>query len=165
MKTLYLIRHAKSSWKDLSLDDIDRPLNKKGKKDAPQMGIFLKEKGVEPDLMISSPAKRAYTTAKLIAAELSYPEKDIEKNRKLYVFDYSGKDVMDVLTKIDHQYNIVMIFGHNPTFSHLASSFTESDLEEIPTCGAVCFQFDTNDWREIEDADAELMFFMYPKIL
>ncbi len=164
MKTLYFVRHAKSSWKDLSLDDIDRPLNKRGRKDAPRMGAYLKSKGVVPDLMLSSPAKRAYTTAKLVAAELGYDEDDIIKNKKLYVFDYSGKDVMEVVRKIDKKHDVVLIFGHNPTFSHLASSFTDKDLE-MPTCGTVCFRFDTDKWKEIEDAEAELGFFMYPKML
>ena len=165
MKTLYLIRHAKSSWKDLSLEDIDRPLNKRGKKDAPNIGAFLKEKGAAPDLMISSPAKRAYTTAKLIAKELGYDTDDIVKNKKLYVFDYSGKDVMEVVRNIKNKYDVVMIFGHNPTFSHLADSFTDDNLEEMPTCGTACFQFDTDKWKEIEDSEAELNFFITPKKL
>lgn len=164
MKTLYLVRHAKSSWKDLSLEDIERPLNKRGKKDAPRMGAYLKSKDVDPDLIISSPAKRAYTTAKLIAKELDYEADGIVKNKKLYVFDYSGKDVMEVLSKVNNKHDVVMIFGHNPTFSHLSSSFTDEEVD-MPTCGAACFQFDTDKWKEIEDSDAELVFYVYPKIL
>jgi len=165
MKTLYLIRHAKSSWKDLSLEDIERPLNKRGKKDAPLIGQYLKEKGVVPDLMISSPAKRAYTTAKLIAKELDYDVADIVKNKKIYVFDYSGKDVMEVVRGIRNKHDVVMIFGHNPTFSHLSNSFIDAPIEEMPTCGTVCFQFDTDKWKEIEDSEAELLFSIHPKML
>lgn len=164
MKTLYFIRHAKSSWKDLSLQDIDRPLNKRGKKDAPKIGAHLKSKNAKPDLMLSSPAKRAYTTAKLVATELEYDKSDIVKNKKLYVFDYSGKDVMDVVRKIDNKHDVVMVFGHNPTFSHLASSFTDEDIE-MPTCGTACFRFDTDEWKEIEDVEVELVFYVYPKML
>ncbi|MFK7906993.1 MAG: histidine phosphatase family protein [Chitinophagales bacterium] len=165
MKTLYLIRHAKSSWKDLSLEDIERPLNKRGKKDAPLIGQYLKKKGATPDLLISSPAKRAYTTAKLVAKELDYDVADIVKDKKIYVFDYSGKDVMEVVRNIKNKHDVVMIFGHNPTFSHLSNSFTDKQIEEMPTCGTVCFQFDTDKWKEIEDSEAELIFSIHPKML
>lgn len=165
MKTLYLIRHAKSSWKDLSLEDIERPLNKRGKKDAPLIGQFLQSKEAEPDLLISSPAKRAHATAKLIAKELNYPISDILCNKNLYVFNYNGKEVMEVVRNIDNKHQVIMIFGHNPTFSHLANSFTDDNLNEMPTCGTVCLQFDTNDWRQIEDVEAKREFYVYPKML
>ena len=117
MKLLYLARHAKSSWKNMDLSDIDRPLNKRGKKDAPFMGKILSKKGINPDLIISSPAKRARKTALVIAEEISYPINSIQYEDNVY--ESSSRELLEFVKSIDDEYNSVMIFGHNPGFTML----------------------------------------------
>ena len=111
MKKLYLVRHAKSSWKDPSLDDIDRPLNKRGKRDAPFMGKLLRKEGVKPDLIITSPAKRAFFTAKTIANEIDYSKKDIVKSNLVYLT--STNELLEVINDISQEVKTAMLFGHN----------------------------------------------------
>jgi phosphohistidine phosphatase len=161
MKTLYLARHAKSSWKDPELSDVDRPLNKRGKKDAPFMGEVLNEKGIKPDLMVTSPARRARLTAESIAKEIGYKKKDIVVEEDLYEFSTSG--LLDVIQGFDDEYNSVMIFGHNPAFTTLNNSLTDQYIDNIPTCGIVCIQFDLQ-WNQIESNSGKTQFFIYPKM-
>ncbi len=165
MKKLCPIRHAKSSWKDLNLEDIERPLNERGKRDAPEIGSFLKNKKLFPDLIMSSPANRALTTAKKIAKKLDFPIKDIAINRKLYVFSSSGDSVIEVLQKVDDRFETVFIFGHNPTFTALANRLTGQWFDNVPTCGVVSILFDTPHWATIERENAKLDFYMFPKML
>lgn len=165
MKKLCLIRHAKSSWKDGSLEDIDRPLNERGKQDAPEIGLFLKNKKLFPDLIMSSPANRALTTAKKIAKKLDYPIKDIAINRKLYVFSSWGDSVVEVLKKINDQYDTVFVFGHNPTFTALANRFSGQWFDNVPTCGVVSIIFDAKKWANIGRDNGTLDFYMFPKML
>jgi phosphohistidine phosphatase len=161
MKTLYLARHAKSSWKDPELSDVDRPLNKRGKRDAPFMGEVLNEKGIKPDLMVTSPARRARLTAESIAKEIGYKKKDIVVEEDLYEFSTSG--LLDVIQGFDDEYNSVMIFGHNPAFTTLNNSLTDQYIDNIPTCGIVCIQFDLQ-WNQIESNSGKTQFFIYPKM-
>ena len=120
MKTLYLIRHAKSSWKDITLDDFDRPLNQRGKKNAPFMGKLLKQREVKPDLIISSPAKRAKCTANIIAREIGYT-KDIVFEPKIY--ESNLVSLKNVIYSIDDKYNTVFLFGHNPCLNIFVEDF------------------------------------------
>ena len=161
MKTLYLARHAKSSWKNPELSDVDRPLNKRGKKDAPFMGEVLKEKDVVLDLMVTSPAKRARLTAEAIAKEIGYKKKDIVVDENLYEFSTSG--LLDVIQGFDNEYDSVMIFGHNPGFTSLNNNLTDKYVDNIPTAGIVCIQFDLQ-WKEIESNSGKTQFFIYPKM-
>ncbi|UII21250.1 SixA phosphatase family protein [Fulvivirga ligni] len=161
MKTLYIIRHAKSSWKYHHLDDIDRPLNKRGKRDAPEMGDRLKSQGIVPHLMISSPAKRAFATCKIIAEALDYPKKDIELNNKLY---HASEDtLMDIIQDIDDSWDSVMIFGHNPGLTYFANSLASTDLDNLPTCGVFACTFDVDSWSETDFEKGSLQFYDYPK--
>ena len=161
MKTLYLARHAKSSWKNPELSDADRPLNKRGKRDAPLMGETLNEKGVKLDLMVTSPAKRARLTAESIAKEIGYKKKDIVVDEDLYEFSTSG--LLDVIQGFNNEYNSVMIFGHNPAFTTLNNNLTDQYIDNIPTCGIVCIQFGLQ-WKEIESNSGKTQFFIYPKM-
>jgi phosphohistidine phosphatase len=161
MKTLYLARHAKSSWKNSELSDVDRPLNKRGKRDAPFMGEVLHEKGVKPDLMVTSPAKRARLTAESIAKEIGYKKKNIVIEEDLYEFSTSG--LLDVIQGFDNNHNSIMIFGHNPAFTTLNNNLTDQYIDNIPTCGIVCIQFDLQ-WNEIESNSGKTQFFIYPKM-
>jgi phosphohistidine phosphatase len=114
MKTLYLVRHAKSSWKYPNLDDFERPLNKRGRKNAPFMGTILKKLKVAPDLLISSPANRAAITARIIAAKINYPLEKIRYRESIY--EFSEDALIHVIKQIDDSVNKAMIVGHNPAY-------------------------------------------------
>jgi phosphohistidine phosphatase len=155
-----LVRHAKSSWRDPSLDDIERPLNKRGKRDAPFMGELLKEKVVNPDVVYSSPAKRASKTAQIIAEQIGYSKKDIVYAEEIY--EASSHELVDFIKKLDNKYNSVMVFGHNPGFTMLNNFLSKKYIDNIPTCGIVALEFNSS-WKEIEKNSAKLLFFDYPK--
>jgi phosphohistidine phosphatase len=159
MKKLYIIRHAKSSWKDLMLNDFERPLNKRGEKDAPFMGKLLKQKGVFPDAILSSPAARAKTTALKIAKEINF-SKEIIYERKIY--EASATTLISVVKSIDDKYKVVFLFGHNPGLNMLAESIIGFH-ENIPTCGIVEVEFDCKKWSKISSKNAKLISFEYPK--
>src|SRR5690606_35105361 len=124
MKTLYLVRHAKSSWDNLSLADFDRPLNKRGEKDAPEMGKRLALRNIKPQLMLSSPANRAYTTVRKIGAALAIPEKNIKTDEALFHADV--QEILNVIGRQDDAIGSLMVFGHNPGFTELANFLTSN---------------------------------------
>jgi len=161
MKTLFLIRHAKSYWGDQSINDFDRTLNKRGKKDAPFMGEVLKDKKVKPDLIISSPAKRAKKTAIEIAIKLDYPDKKILYKNDIY--DASSNTILSIINKIDNKYSDVMLFGHNPGLTLLNNYLSNNYIENIPTCGIVALSSD-NQWNDIGAQTCKQLFFEYPKL-
>lgn len=161
MRTLYLVRHAKSSWDFPALDDMNRPLNKRGKHDAPKMGRLLKEKGEQPDLLISSPAKRAFSTAKRIAKELGYPAKDIIKDKRLYMADV--ENFFSVISKAGKKVNKLMLFSHNYGITYFANYISGSNIDNIPTCGVVRIDLDLDSWKNIETQKGKLIYFEYPK--
>ena len=162
MKRLYLVRHAKSSWDDPDLSDIDRPLNKRGKKDAPIMGERLKnEHKAKPDLIISSPAKRAIRTARIIAKELGYSEEKIEIKDSLYASGVTA--MLNVIHYLDDSLDEVMLFGHNPDLTSLANYLSNQQVDNIPTCGVFCVDFDVKSWQDIEKGKGIFKFFDYPK--
>jgi phosphohistidine phosphatase len=161
MKNLYIVRHAKSSWDYPELSDIDRPLNKRGKKNAPEMGQRLAAKNISPELLISSPAKRAHTTARRIAKEIGYEKSKIIVHSKLY---HGGLgEMIELIQSTDKSINSLMIFGHNPGFTELANYLTGSNIYNIPTCGIVSIEFDTDDWAIIGQNEGKMLFFDYPK--
>ena len=159
MKTLYIIRHAKSSWKDMELNDFQRALNKRGKADAPLMGSVLKDKHIKTDIIYSSPALRAKTTAEIIAHVLKY-EKKIEFKEEIY--EASATTLHLLLTKIDDENSTLFLFGHNPGLNMLVENYVDFD-ENIPTCGVVKIAFDTQNWSKISKLNAKLISFDYPK--
>lgn len=161
MKTLYLVRHAKSYWGDQSTPDFDRPLNQRGKKDAPFMGNILNDKKIKPDLIIASPAKRAKKTAVAIANKISYPEKKIIFNEELY--EASFNTILIVLKKLDEKYNSVMIFGHNPGLTQLNNHISNHYIDNIPTCGIVALELNKK-WSELDNDKCNFLFFEYPKM-
>jgi phosphohistidine phosphatase len=161
MKQLYLIRHAKSSWKDPDLTDMERPLNKRGKHDAPFMGERLSRYNVQPDLIISSPANRALSTAKLIAKEIGYPNKRIAANESAYLAGVQA--LLTIIRGIDASYSRVMLFGHNPGLTELAVYLSKHQVENIPTCGVFCIDFHVDSWRDVSEGNGIFAFFDYPK--
>lgn len=164
MKTLYLCRHSKSSWKDLTLSDFERPLNKRGKNDAPLMGKVLRDKKVKPDLILSSPAVRAFKTAKKYSKYLSYPEENIKTDLRLYESDW--RDLLYVLRETEDKISDVMLFGHNPGLTDLCNQLMDSEdnIENIPTSGIAALQIDNFSWTTLEPNSCSLLFFEYPKM-
>lgn len=159
MKTLYLVRHAKSSWKDVDLDDFERPLNKRGKRDAPFMGNKLKKMGIKPDKIISSPAVRAKATAEFFAKAFGIKSIAYEPT----IYDADTKDLLSILNALDDDLDTVMIFGHNPEFTWLANKLGNISIENIPTAGIVCLSFGTDRWKGVAYGKGRQLFFMYPK--
>jgi phosphohistidine phosphatase len=160
MKTLFLVRHAKSSRDGPSLPDRDRPLDDRGMQDAPKMGKRLAKRDVKPDLLLSSPALRALTTAHLIAEEVGYKRKDIVVDDRLYAS--SADDLLAVIRALDKKLNRVMLFGHNPEFSDLAHRLS-NEIIGMPTSAVVEFNFDTKAWSEVGEVKPAKVVFDYPK--
>lgn len=161
MKNVYFIRHAKSSWKDASLADIERPLNPRGLRDAPFMAKLLKGKNIRADLIIASPANRALTTAKYFAKESSI---DIEKIVvKSMVYGAYPEDLIQLVKTVDDGVETLMIFGHNPTFTSLVNRFTEDYIANIPTCGIAKIEADIDAWKNFDVTNAVQTEFYYPK--
>jgi phosphohistidine phosphatase len=163
VKTLYIIRHAKSSWDASNIDDFERPLNDRGKRDAPRMGKRLKEKDIHPTLLLSSPAKRALSTAKRIAKVLKYPIDDIKTDRRLYHAD--EETMLTVVRELKDKQDVVMIFSHNPGLTEFVNSLMdgELDIDNVPTCGVVAFQLNFETWKDVDWGKGKLLFFDYPK--
>lgn len=159
MKKVYLIRHAKSSREDFLLDDFERPLNKRGKFDAPLMGARLHDKKIMPDTILSSPAVRAKTTAEIIAKKIGF-EKEIVFIKDIY--EASATTLHKVLSKIADKNNIVFLFGHNPSLNELAENYIHFN-DNIPTCAVVEIEFECNSWADISADNARLVSFDYPK--
>lgn len=161
MKRLYLARHAKSSWDEGWLDDVERPLNVRGKQDAPIMGGLLRKMGVKPDVIVTSPAARASATARIVARELGYPLEKMRYRERLY--EGVSRDYVDTIASLDPEYDSAMIFGHNPTITTIANMLTGSSIVNIPTSGVVGIEFDTDSWIRASEERGTLLFFEYPK--
>jgi phosphohistidine phosphatase len=163
MKILYVIRHAKSSWGDPDQADFERPLNERGKRDAPRIGKRLKEREVHPALMISSPAKRALSTCKRIAEILEYPKNKIKTDQKLY--HANDDQILSVLQGIDDKHEVVITFGHNPGLTDFVNSLMseEKNIDNVPTAGVVAFELNISSWKQLTWGTGKLLFFDYPK--
>ncbi len=161
MKTLLLVRHAKSSWDNINLTDIKRPLNQRGMRDAPFMGDLLKENSVMPDLIISSSAERAASTAKIIAEKIEFPESRIAINKKIYRAVF--RDLYQEVKNLDDSLSTVMIVGHNPELTDFLSSLTNTYVEDIPTAGICTIELNISSWLDINEGCGSLVSFEYPK--
>lgn len=160
MKNLLLIRHAKSSWDDASLGDRERRLNKRGKKDAPTLGRLLLEKGLQFDVLLSSPAKRAFKTAKLIAQEIDYPKKRIDIREALY--EQGLEAMLEVIAGLDDGWQRVALVGHNPELTDLANRLSGAGIDNVPTCGLVSIEFSQVHWRDCAREGGRLAMFERP---
>jgi phosphohistidine phosphatase len=162
MKSIYFIRHAKSSWDDPSLRDFDRPLNGRGKKDAPLMGLELAKRSIKPNLIISSPAKRAKITAQVIAKSLAYDTQRILYDEQLY--HASMQDYLDILEDVDDVVDRLFIVSHNPGTNCICDRLNGAYLGNIPTTGIVAFDADISRWRDLQPETAHKTLFIYPKM-
>lgn len=161
MKKLFLVRHAKSSWSEPGLSDFERPLNSRGKRDAPFMGKLLKEKNILPDKIISSAAIRAYTTARTIATEINYPIEKIETSNDIY--EAGASEILNIIQSVDDNIKTLMLFGHNPGFTSLSNYLSDRQVDNIPTCGISCIEFDVDSWKNVNINQGKLTAFEFPK--
>jgi len=159
VKTLYLIRHAKSSWQDILLEDFDRPLNKRGRTDAPFMAKKLRKLGIMPDIIISSPAKRTKETAKFLVEEIGY-KKDVVFDKGIYESNISTLN--KIIKAIDDKNDSSFLIGHNPTLNIFVENYVEM-YDNIPTLGIIVIEFDCDKWEDISTQNGSLKSFMYPK--
>jgi phosphohistidine phosphatase len=166
MKTLFLIRHAKSSWAAVGLRDFDRTLELRGHNDAPRMAKYLKNLGFKPDLIVTSPAMRARTTAEYFAREFNISTESIDNQQDIYEAD--ERTIAHIIHELPESANTVLMFGHNPTFTYIADSYSKKHrFENIPTCGIVQIQSDTegSPWETFNPKTAEVKGFWYPKTI
>ncbi|RSK46250.1 SixA phosphatase family protein [Hymenobacter perfusus] len=161
MKTLYLMRHAKSSWSFDDLSDQQRPLNDRGRDDAPLMGQALTKRNTKLDLLVSSPAVRALSTAALVAHELEYPADKIEVVEAIY--EATVPDLLAVVRQLPDTADSVLLVGHNNTLTDFANLLSPSEIPEMPTAAIVCLKFSTDQWARVDRANAEYYFFDKPK--
>jgi phosphohistidine phosphatase len=162
MKKLLLLRHAKSSWKDTDLADHDRPLAKRGTRDAPRMGRLMREKGLLPEVILSSTAKRARATAEAVAQECGYAG-ELQTEPELYAFD--AEPYLATLAALPEDYECVMLVGHNPAMEELLEALTGEFLR-FPTAALAELSLPIASWREIAEVEeAELLNVWYPKEL
>lgn len=159
-RQLLLCRHAKSSWQDHSLGDVDRPLNKRGQRDAPEMGSRLRRHGLLPDLIVASHAVRARTTAELYAMQLGYPCERIRIDPGLYAA--SPQSLLALLRHLPAELGRVMLVGHNPELTALANLLGQLGINNVPTSGIVGFEL-TVPWTELAAGSGRLLFFDFPK--
>lgn len=159
MKTLTLVRHAKSSWDDPDLRDHDRPLGERGLRDAPAMGKRLHDEGLAPDVILTSSAVRARATAEAIAIELGYDPAAIVVEETLYAA--WPRTILDVVAAQDDSATSVMIVGHDPGMSDLVAEF-DSAIDRMPTCAVAEFGFDVDRWADVPGAQAHSTYFRRP---
>ena len=161
MKRLVVIRHAKSSWKDPGLRDFDRPLNKRGKTDAPEMGRRLAQRSLVPDCLLSSPARRAIRTAEIIAGAVGFPADRITRMDRLYGAGFA--DLLGILQGLDDTEQTAFVVGHNPGLTDLINSICSPFLDNLPTCGLFCVDFEISSWEEIGRRRGTRVFMDSPK--
>jgi len=162
MKTLYLMRHAKSSWSFDDLTDEQRPLNGRGRDDAPHMGQALAKRNTKIDLLLASTAVRSLTTAALVAQEINYPHEQIVVRPEIYHADLN--ELLHVVRELPDEAQSVLLVGHNNTITELVNIFLTSPLsEEMPTAAIACLHFQIDRWAEVDRTNAELYFFDRPR--
>lgn len=163
-RELTLVRHAKSSWvkpswNDASSSDFDRPLKARGLKNAPEMGKRLRDANYQVDVIISSPALRAITTAEFIASELDY--KNIQQCDEIY--EAGANTLLYLISSLDEKYRKVMLVGHNPGFTMLCNYLCDANIDNMPTCSIARIQLTINSWQDVGEHCGELLHFDYPK--
>src|SRR5690606_26498878 len=161
MKPLTILRHAKSSWSKAGLPDEERPLNPRGERDAPVMAGRISDAGIRPSLIMSSPAVRAWATAKIIAKAISYPIEFLHREDDLYLANLER--LLDLFSRQDNAFNSVMVIGHNPGLTEFANYLLPDITGNIPTCGLIALNIDTDNWNLRERKQAELILYDYPK--
>jgi phosphohistidine phosphatase len=163
MKRLMLVRHAKSSWKNACLADIDRPLSGRGKRDAVRVGEYLATQGIRPDIILSSPARRARKTAKLLAKQIPDCLGRLLFDPALYA---AGSDLfLERVRTLDESWEQVMLVGHNPGLTEFANRLAAVNIDNIPTCGVLVAELGIESWRQAEDGSGMAIMYLVPSDL
>lgn len=160
-KKLLIIRHAKSDWNNPELRDFDRPLNERGERNAPDMARRLIKNELVPQLLVSSPAVRALSTAQLFADEFGYERTSIVQEPQIY--EARSSTLLEIINGFDNHIDFIALFGHNPGVSHLASKLTDAQFFDLPTCGVVLIKFPFDDWQMISVGTGSIRYEDYPK--
>jgi phosphohistidine phosphatase len=160
MKKIYIIRHAKSDW-SFDVDDFDRPLNDRGKRDAPLMAARLLQRNTLIDAFVSSPANRALKTAMIFAEAYERNKNQIILKKELY--HAPPEIIFDVIENMDDTYSSIAVFTHNNGITDFVNGLGIVMIDNVPTCGIVGFAANTHNWRKVREADKTLLFFDYPK--
>lgn len=161
MKTLFLVRHAKSSWDDRKIDDFDRPLNDRGRRDAPSMGKRIAGLADAPRVIVTSPAKRAATTARLIAEAIGLPAGKIVESAPLY--GASPDAILGVINELDDDLSSAMLVGHNPGLTQIAAGLAPGSVDHMPTCSIAAIDLGVDSWMMVRPGKGTLRFFETPK--
>lgn len=162
MKTVVLVRHAKSSWDQPGQKDFDRVLAPRGKKDVPKMAHLVREKGFLPDKLVSSPAARALETAKVFAKENNIDPEDIQLEAPIY--EAMPLDIEKVVLNLSSDWDTVFLFGHNPAFTMFANRYTDGfRFDNVPTCGIVIIQSTSELWADFNPSQAKIVQWYFPK--
>ena len=161
MKTLLLMRHAKSDWQSGQAKDEERPLNKRGKLAAPMMGERLKERKINPNRIITSSAVRALTTTQLVAEKLGYSKEDLRIQPKFY--NASSQTLLNEIHRMNDKEDFIMIVGHNPGITELAQELSQQSVPAMPTCAMACLRFATKHWALLGVVEGELAFYDQPR--
>lgn len=162
MKRLYFLRHAKSSWEDGSLSDLERPLKERGKKDVELMSDELLHRNLSMGRIISSHAKRTRLTASLLCKYMNWDSSIIEFNERLYHAFYY--DVVEIIQSVDDDISDLMIVGHNPTITNFVNKFSEEYIANVPTSGLIILNIDVKSWKDFSQMNAKLEDFIFPKM-
>lgn len=163
MRTLFLIRHAKSSWDNPGLRDFNRPLNERGIRDAPQMAKLLVKQGIKPDLLVSSPAKRAISTALFFAEAFGIADEAVVREQDIY--EASLVEILRIVERLPDTAPTVLLFGHNPTLTDVTNIFSERFIDNVPTCGIVQIESNTDTWAAFDADNAKVTKCFFPKEL
>ena len=162
MRRLTLVRHAKSDWKDASLKDFDRPLSRRGLREAPAMAERLADEKVQVDLMITSPARRALETARFFAKALDYPLRRLKLEDHLYLARPS--EILEVVRRVGKRVQHLMLFGHNPGLSDFAHKLTrDKELGDLPTCAVYSMELNIASWAEAHYGEGRHATLSHPK--
>lgn len=157
-KTLYLVRHAKSSWSAADLSDFDRPLNKRGLRDAPEMGQRLKARGARPGIILCSPAKRAMMTLENMNLGVDHVVFDE------HIYGASTGELLEIVHTLSNQHSSAMLIGHNPAMTWLATRLSGVQINNMPTCAIATISLDSDNWSKAGSCPAELLDFDFPKM-
>lgn len=161
MKKLLIIRHAKSDWDNPRMADFDRPLNARGKSNAPEMAERLLKKNILPQVFITSPAVRTLSTTKAFAEVLGFSKNDIKQEKGIYEAPATG--LLKIINSFDNQYDFIALVGHNPGLTDLVLKLCECEIYNIPTCGVILLEFPLDDWKMVSGGTASLNLYDYPK--
>ena len=161
MKTLTLVRHAKSSWDHPGLSDRERPLNPRGLRDAPEMGARLQDSGRLPEQVFSSPAERALTTARLMAEQWHQDGTRIEVIEEMYGANVAG--MLGILRSMDDRYTNILLVGHNPVQTMLVNALCGAMIANMPTCAIAIINLEIMNWSEVRENCGILAHYDFPK--